>query len=214
MSTGPRDNLRSLGAEAQSRVETSNGASAIVAAGIEVMSERGYHAASIRTIAERAQMSTANLYHHFGSKQVLLFVIVNLGIDTLLTETEEALRDAPNDPISQMSALVRAHVLSHAKRGKMAFVTSSELRSLESGQRAEVMVKLDTQQRCFDRIVAAGIEDGVFVTLYGHDAARAVASMCTAVATWFDPRGALTPEHIAERYVSFALAMLGVSPVR
>jgi AcrR family transcriptional regulator len=190
--------------------ELSNGAAAIVSAGIDVMSERGYHAASIRTIAERAQMSTSNLYHHFASKQALLYVIMSLGIDTLREDTDAALASAPQDPASQLAALVRVHVISHAMRGKSAFVTSSELRSLEPEDRRKVRAKLDVQQRCFDRIVSTGIERGVFETPFGHGGARAVASMCTAVATWFDPHGSLDAAEVAEQYVHFSQQMLGL----
>jgi hypothetical protein len=67
------------------------------------------------------------------------------------------------------------------------------------------------QQRKFDRVVDAGIESGVFEAEFPHDASRAIASMCTAVATWYNPRGSMTPGDVGERYAELAVRMLSPS---
>ncbi len=45
---------------------------AIVAAALELFRERGYDAATMRAIAERAGVSTGNAYYYFGSKEELI----------------------------------------------------------------------------------------------------------------------------------------------
>ncbi len=50
------------------------GGKTISDAAIEAMNEHGYHGTSVREIADRAGMSSAALYHHFSSKQDLLFL--------------------------------------------------------------------------------------------------------------------------------------------
>ena len=40
------------------------------------------------------------------------------------------------------------------------------------------------------------------------DAARAVVTMCTALATWWQPEGQLTPEQVAAEYVDYALGIM------
>ena len=188
--------------------EQRDGAAVIVAAGIELMSERGYHATSIRAIAERAQMSTANLYHHFSSKQALLMHIVDDGIVRLRRETDEALA-AASDVLAELEAVIRVHVVAHAERRAISFLTTSELRSLPKAERRKVRKLIDEQQSRFDQVIEKGVAEGVFRTQYPHDASRAVSSMCTAVASWFNPKGDLDPEAVADRYVCFARALLG-----
>lgn len=45
---------------------------AIVRAALELFGERGYDAATMRAIAERAGVSTGNAYYYFGSKEELI----------------------------------------------------------------------------------------------------------------------------------------------
>jgi AcrR family transcriptional regulator len=191
---------------------TRDGAAALLQAGVQVMAEQGYHGSSIRDIARRANMSTANLYHHFSSKQELLFRIMVAGIDDLLQASEAGMAAAPPDPPSQLRALIIAHVEAHAQRSNVSYVTFQEIRHLSPADQAVMREKMDEQQRRFDRVVAEGARQGVFQVDGTRETARALASMCTAVATWFDPDGPRTPTEIAEHYVQLGLAMLHASP--
>jgi AcrR family transcriptional regulator len=184
------------------------GVTTLVAAGVEVISEQGFHAASIRGIARRAGMSTANLYHHFDSKQELLASIIESALEALLEVSEEALEAADKDPESQLRALVHAHVKQHALTPGTARNTNTEMRHLPEDQRRRMRERMRDQQRRFYRVVEEGAAAGVFATPRPHDTARAVASMCTAVWMWFDPRGSLTPEEVGARYEELALVLV------
>jgi AcrR family transcriptional regulator len=185
-----------------------DGAAVIIEAGIELMSERGYNATSIRAIAKRAKMSTANLYHHFSSKQALLMHIVDDGIVRLRRDTDEAI-EAADGVLEELDAVIRAHVVAHAERRSISFLTTSELRNLPAAERRHIRKLIDEQQSRFDGVIEKGVDEGVFVTEYPHDASRAVSSMCTSVAAWFNPKGDLSPDSIADRYVRFARSLLG-----
>jgi AcrR family transcriptional regulator len=186
-----------------------SGGKVISDAAIVAMSEQGYHGTSVRDIAERAGMSSAALYHHFSSKQDLLFRITDRGIDALVRKTEAALLASPNDPAARLGAVVRVHVLTHAENQRGSFIGNSEIRSLEPANRAVIISKRDQQKRIFDRVVADGVERGVFTTPYPKEATMALVTMCTAVAQWYRPDGALRPDQIADRYAELGLAMLG-----
>jgi AcrR family transcriptional regulator len=173
------------------------------------MSEHGYHGTSVRDIAERAGMSSAALYHHYSSKQDLLFHITDRGIADLVRATEAALAASPDDPAERLRAIVRVHILRHTEHRQGSFIGNSEIRSLDPENRAIVVSKRDQQARLFDSVVLEGIERGVFVTPYPKDASRAIITMCTAVAQWYRPDGPLTPEQVADRYGELSLAMLG-----
>ncbi len=188
------------------------GPRAIVDAAIEAMSLQGYHGTSIRDIAERAGMSNAALYHHFASKQDLLFRIMDRGIDELHRSTVEALAAVGDDPAEQLSAMVRVHVLAHTRDRKGSFIGNTELRSLEPEHRAVIVAKRDRQQRLFDDVVRAGTRAGRFTTPHPREAARAIVTMGTAVAGWYRPEGRLGPAAVAERYVVMALALVGHRP--
>ncbi len=178
-------------------------------AAIVAMSEQGYHGTSVRDIAERAGMSSAALYHHFSSKQDLLFRITDRGIESLVRATEEALLASPNDPASRLRAIVRVHVLRHAQNQQGSFIGNSEIRSLEPANRAIVVSKRDQQARIFDHVVLDGLERGVFTTPYPKEASKAIITMCTSVAQWYRADGPLSADEIADRFAELSLAMVG-----
>jgi AcrR family transcriptional regulator len=187
---------------------TTGGQRAIVDAGITEISAKGYGAASIRDIAKRARMSSANLYHHFQSKQDLLFFIIDAALDDLLQRSDAALGEAGEDPVEALLALVSVHVRWHAEHGRDSRIATNEMFHLLPAQRRGLREKARQQQRSFDRVISVGIATGVFALERPHEGSIALASMCTAVATWFDPRGNLTPAELAELYQQLALRLL------
>jgi AcrR family transcriptional regulator len=189
-----------------------SGGKVIAEAAVEAMSEHGYHGTSVRDIADRAGMSSAALYHHFTSKQDLLFHITDRGIDALVRRTEAALLASPDDPAARLCAIVRVHVLTHTDDQQGSFIGNSEIRSLEPANRAIVVSKRDQQKRLFDQVVRDGVERGVFTTPYPNEASMAIITMCTAVAQWYRPDGPLRPDEIADRYADLVLSMLGWRP--
>jgi AcrR family transcriptional regulator len=190
------------------------GGKAISEAAIAAMSEQGYHGTSVRDIADRAGMSSASLYHHFSSKQELLFRITDRGIEALVRKTEDALLASPNEPAARLRAIVRVHILTHTEDQQGSFIGNSEIRSLEPANRAIIIAKRDQQKRIFDRVVTDGVERGVFTTPYPREATMALLTMGTAVAQWYRPDGPLRPDQIADRYADLGLAMLGYRPGR
>ncbi|QHC65741.1 TetR family transcriptional regulator [Rathayibacter sp. VKM Ac-2759] len=57
----------------------------IVRAGLEVFSASGYHAASLREIAEKVGLSQAGVLHHFANKWELLSAVLTLRDDHSIT---------------------------------------------------------------------------------------------------------------------------------
>ena len=48
----------------------------IVSAAAKVFRTKGYHAATVRDIAEEVGILKGSLYHHFESKEALLYLVV------------------------------------------------------------------------------------------------------------------------------------------
>jgi AcrR family transcriptional regulator len=190
------------------RPPDAHGDTMIVEASIATMAEHGYHGTSVRDIALRAGLSPAALYHHFPSKQAVLALIMERGIDDLLDRSRTAVAAAGEDPVEQLRALVETHILYHLGDQRATMIGTSELRALEEPIRTAHLAKRHAQQRLFDGVVAAGVEKGVFRTPEPAEAARAIVVMCTGVASWFSPDGPATPEQMVERYQRLSLDML------
>jgi AcrR family transcriptional regulator len=175
---------------------------------LTVFAAKGYHGASIREIAARAGVSVAGIYHHFPSKQHLLDRLMDDTMDALIDRTEAALADAGDCPVERLSAAVATHVRFHVEFQQRSFVGNSELRSLVSPARERVLRKRDRQSSFFESAVRSGAAEGVFDVAFPADTARAIVTMCTAVASWYRPAGRLTPEALVDRYVALALRLV------
>ncbi|TDO32987.1 TetR family transcriptional regulator [Paractinoplanes brasiliensis] len=182
--------------------------SRILEAALQAFYEHGYHGTTTRDLARRSGLSVPGVYHYYPSKQDILFDLMNVVIDELLTRSKQALRDAAPDPRSQFDALVESLLRFHMYRRTGATVSTAELRSLEPGNRERYVAKRDEQQRMLDRVVLDGVRDGVFSTPYPKDASRAIASLCVGVASWYRPDGSLPVEALLERYLQIARSIV------
>lgn len=183
-----------------------------LAAALEAFAEQGYHGTSVREIAARANLSVPGLYHHYPSKQSLLQGLLERTMTDLLARSEAAIAEAGDEPVRQFDAVVESLLRFHMYRREQAFVGSTEIRSLDDDYRPTYIGHRDRQQRMVDEIVFAGVAAGDFTTAYPKDAARAVATMCVGVSTWFKLDGLLGPDELIARNLQLARALVGYRP--
>lgn len=169
--------------------------------------EFGYHGATMRTIALRANLSVPGLYHYYSSKQEMLVALLDLTMRDLRARTEAA-REEGVGSVARLTNLVECLALFHTHRRELAFVGATEMRSLSPGARARVAALRVGEQRMVDTEVEQGARAGVFETPRPHEAARAVVTMCTALAQWWRPDGPASAESVAAQYVDFALDLV------
>jgi AcrR family transcriptional regulator len=184
---------------------------AIHRAAVELFAARGYHATSMRAIAAAARVQPAAIYHWYSSKEAIL---VRLQDDFMeqLTEQVEAAMAIHERPALKLAAAVREHVVFHGVHRLAAFVTDSEIRALRKGPRAALIAQRDAYQAMFIELIRAGIEDGSLTASDPAVAAYAILLQCTGVALWFDPRGPLPLERVADLHVELVLGSLQASP--
>jgi len=183
----------------------------VLAGAIQAFVATGYHGASMRSIAHLANMSVPGVYHHYQSKQELLVRIFDITMMDLLWRAQQA-RDDGEDPIGKVELVVEALALFHAERRDLAFIGASEMRSLEPEHYQRIARLRDDVQHLLDVEIAAALTASGLVVSHPPDAGKAIATMCTALAQWFQPGGLTTPEQIAKEYAQFALRLLGYHP--
>ncbi|MFW0783043.1 TetR/AcrR family transcriptional regulator [Gordonia sp. CPCC 206044] len=180
-----------------------------LAAALAAFAEHGYHGTSVREIAARANLSVPGLYHHYPSKQSLLQGLLERTMTDLLHRSELAIAEAGEKPVDQFDAVVESLLRFHMYRREQAFVGSTEIRSLDDTYKQTYVGHRDRQQHMVDEIVFAGVEAGDFGTEYPKDAARAVATMCVGVSTWFNEDGELGADELIARNLQLARALVG-----
>ncbi len=169
--------------------------------------EFGYHGATMRSIASRANISVAGVYHYYASKQDMLVALLDLTMTDLHARSAAA-RDEGNDPVERFALLVECLALFHTHRRELGFVGASEMRSLAPDTRERVATARRMMQRMVDHEVEEAVRSGDFRTPRPREAARAVATMCTALPQWFRDTGPASAEQVAAQYVDFALDLV------
>lgn len=181
------------------------GKDAILDAAVDRFERAGFHGTTMRDIAQGAGLTVASIYNHFPSKQLMLQDIMARVLSDALALTRDAVLRAERHPEAQLSALVHAWLVFHTKRRAEALIGASEIRSLDPAGRRLIVALRDEQEAMFRSIIERGVEEGTFATPHPEQAVRALIAMGTAVASWYNPDGALTPEQMGQRYVRLAL---------
>jgi AcrR family transcriptional regulator len=188
---------------------TAAGHAALLRAAREELAERGYAAASIRSIAGRAGISTSVLYHYYPCKQQLLEAVILQTIDDYLGSCQAGLAQAGDDPITRLGAAVAAMIRYQVSRPTRPSRPDPTERSFSPGFRQAYRERAVDAASLLRAPIQAGIAAGLFRPAYPQEARRAISAMCRMAADRYDPRGPLTLDQTVARYVELALALLG-----
>lgn len=190
------------------------GHAAILDAARAEFAERGYAAATIRNIAQRAGLSLSALYYYYRSKQEVLVALLEDGLTSYTEACDRALGQAGPGAADRLDALVEATVRFRATHPAKSTIGRTERRSLQpEHQQAYRDHEVRGTER-FRTIIEQGISDGEFRTLFPDEARRTIIATCNAIAEWFDPDGDVSLDELVERYVAIALTVVEYRPRR
>lgn len=183
----------------------------MVAAAARLFSAHGYHGTSMQHLGDALGLLKGSLYAHVGSKQELLFDVVDEGADRFLERGREAVElDAPAP--ARLERFLVGHIATAIEHLEAATVFLNEWRYLSPELRQSIQRKRDDYEGLVRRIVSEGKATGEFRTDADVEmAARLVLSAGNWVYAWYRPEGELSPEAIATRYAE--LIVRGLQPV-
>jgi TetR/AcrR family transcriptional regulator, cholesterol catabolism regulator len=165
--------------------------------------EKGYMASTLRELAKRSGVQGGSIYHHFSSKQEILYQIMDSTMASLLFNLKEITRDE-KDPVEKLKKAIRFHIEYHVKNPDETYVTDSEIRSVAKGAYDRIVRKRRNYEKIFIQIIEEGIKNGGIIV---HDVklvAIAILQMCTGVSHWFKEDGLLSMEEIVDEYINFS----------
>ena len=179
---------------------------AILRAAGRIFRERGFAETSRRDIATAADLSVANLYHHFAGKDEILFFCQDRSLDLMLAAVAEATRLPASGP-DRLHHVLRAHgaaVLDEVE-GAVAHLATE---SLSDPLRRRIVAKRDRYERALRTLVA----DGANPQVVNGDVAVVTRAMLGALnwaTTWFRPEGERTAEAVAGTIADYLVRGLG-----
>src|SRR5258708_18714461 len=179
----------------------------------QLFRDRGYDAASVSDVARALGMTKAGLYHHFESKEALLFEIMMYGLERVRDEVIVPVRTV-RDPEERLRQLIVRHARI-ATRGHGAIAhLGDEIRALPAPSRRQVEQRMriyfDLIRDTLTELKKAGRLRDVDPTV----AAFSLIGMILWLPRWFRVGGRLDQASVANDIASFALGGLLAPPRR
>jgi AcrR family transcriptional regulator len=172
----------------------------LVAVAARLFSQRGYHGTSMQDLGNELGIQRGSLYAHIGSKEELLFDVVDDGAERFLGRGRRAL-ESGGGAAERLRALLIGHVETATQHLEASTVFLNEWRYLSPELRDHIQAKRDRYEQMVREIVTAGIAAGeVRPDADVHFAATLVLSAGNWTYTWYRPGGDLTPTEIGERF--------------
>jgi AcrR family transcriptional regulator len=165
--------------------------------------EKGYHGVGMQEISDAVGVGRGALYHHIGSKELLLFEI-SMTLLGQATEMTEPIAGSGDPPEVRLRELARALLRHHVTHGDGWSVAIHEARFLSDDHRKEVIAARDEFERIWRDVLDEGAARGLWRPVDGIDV-RGVLGTFNSAARWLRPDGPLSPEQVADRYVDLFL---------
>jgi len=169
-----------------------------------VFYEKGYDGASMQDIAEAVHLTKAGLYHHVGSKDRLLFEIMNYGMDILDESVLEKVKSI-EDPKEKLRQTIIGHIdLVVRARDMEITVILHENRSLEGALRK----KINARKKAYihyleDLIVQVQDQSGHRRLISPELAAFNLLGIINWLYQWYHPEGHISQEELTRACVDF-----------
>jgi AcrR family transcriptional regulator len=176
---------------------------AIIAAAAKVFQTKGYHAATVQDIADAVGILKGSLYHHFESKEELLYLIVKEPRARLYQTVADIVAD-DLPAAEKLRRAILAHLEAFAEHHPHLFVS---LREQEEMKRRFRGLASKQYERHWQQILREGVKSGEFrADLDIQVASYGLLGMLNWLYTWYDPHGRLSVREIAGQLSAMALA--------
>jgi len=172
-----------------------------------IFRDRGFDATSVSDVARALGLTKAGLYHHFESKEALLFEIIMFGFDKVRDEVIVPVR-AIRDPEERLRQLILRHARIITRGHGAVAHLNDEMRALPAAARKQIeqrmRVYFDLVRDTLGELHAAGRLQSVDRTV----ATFSLIGVILWLPRWFRQDGRLSQEQVAEQVVKIALGGL------
>lgn len=189
----------------------------ILAAAARLLAARGYHGMSMRDLARATDMSLANVYNYFHSKEDLVFALQTRAFETLIVSAEQALEGVQGAE-QRLYAFILSHVRYITTHRDVTRVLVEEAGELPP-RRRRVVRELKERYRAIGRSIVLDVQlagCGVPGVIPAGTPSQAelerstynIFGMLNWVYGWYDPARHGTPQDIARSIHKLALCGL------
>ncbi|MDE5415063.1 TetR/AcrR family transcriptional regulator [Alkalihalobacterium chitinilyticum] len=180
----------------------------IIDSALMLFKEKGFHEVSVRMIAKEAGVSNGGFYHHFQTKDELLYQI-NDFILTYVMETGKAAAVERENPVEKLEGMIRAFILAFDVYNLEISVMYRENHYLAPEYFEKIKQKRDEYQDYIFTILEEGIKAGEIrsntpLLLNG----MAMFGMINWTYQWYEKNRSISIDQIADVYIDFIMNAL------
>jgi AcrR family transcriptional regulator len=178
----------------------------IMRAAAKVFSEKGFSAATVRDIADEADMLSGSLYYYFDSKEAMVEEVLVEYLDTIIRGYDEAVAEAEG-PVDALEQLVARALRGLVENRQHVTILQNDwhyvrpMKGIAERQQRVEKLWLETIQQGID---AGVIRDDIDARMIY----RTVMGAIQAVIRWFNPRGRVSIDRVIE--VQTAILLNGI----
>ncbi len=171
--------------------------------------EQGYQGVSMRALAREAGIQGGSLYHHFPSKEAMLYRITEYGSREFFAGLVPYLQ-SKGPHAERLDGFVRTFVITSWARRHSIAVLFRDMGHLAPEHLDELRTVRRRFQQTFQRFVAKGVSAGEFAVPDAKVAGIAVLDLLLGIDHWMRESGRLDIRQVADTYAVLVAQMLGL----
>jgi AcrR family transcriptional regulator len=180
----------------------------VLAAAVELFARQGYDGTSVAQVIELAGVAKGGFYHHFASKEALLFEVYGDLIARQLAAMEDILARAL-PPGETIRLLIADLIASTAASARQATVFWREQHRLGDERAAEYRRARRRYHDAVQRLVRDAQASGAFATVASPEMVTfTIFGVINELPLWYRPHGRKRPAQIATELADLVLAAL------
>jgi AcrR family transcriptional regulator len=189
-------------------MQASDARTRVLDAAVDLFAEHGYDATSVSQVINRAGVAKGGFYHHFASKEALLYEVYGDLIGRQLASMDEiiARRLAPAD---SLRALIADLVETTAASARPALVFWREMHRLGDERTAEYRRARRRYHDTVRRLIRDAQASGTFAAVASADTVTfTIFGYVNELPLWYRPSGRQRPVQLAAELADLILAAL------
>ncbi|UOQ93454.1 TetR/AcrR family transcriptional regulator [Halobacillus shinanisalinarum] len=180
----------------------------IIQTSLMLFEQHGFHGVTVNQIVKSSNTSKGGFYHHFTSKDELLFVIHDTFITYVLKEAKVA-NHTHTSPVDKIQSIIRAFVKVFDLYKPHISVFYQENLYLKPEYEEQIKYKRDQFKQMVLRVIEEGQQLGNFrKELPAIITSMAILGMVNWIYKWYKDNGQYTIDEIADVYVDLILHSL------
>jgi AcrR family transcriptional regulator len=180
--------------------------SQIIQATLHLIAARGIQKTSIREIAAASEMTVGNLYHYIGTREDIIHLAFNYGIDQvrkLIREINDLCETL--EPREALRAAIDSYIRYHHSNWEGTVFLYKEMGSFSPSLRLPVIEVNSHMHDAFIRIIKKGCKTGTFTPVNIDMVASTIVSMGDM---WALKRWQFKKNYTLEKYISSLTEMI------